>query len=128
MIDRAAFEALNADFMDEAKCRDWLLKKLHPAGAVCPGCAGIIEDPRRLAHFWSGERLNCEHCNKFFTALSNSLFSGSHLSFSRLFLLAALSGAGIKDKIIAAKLNIAPESCRLWRKKFKSFSCSLGSR
>lgn len=126
MIDQAVFEALNADFFDEAKCRAWLLTKLHPAGAVCPGCARMIEPSKRLVRFWAGQRLNCQFCNKFFTALTNSFFSGSHLSFSQLFLLAALSGSGIKDKIIAAKLNIAPESCRLWRIKFKSFPLPSG--
>jgi transposase-like protein len=126
MIDRAAFEALNVDFLDEAKCRAWLLKKLHPADPVCPGCARAIEDPTRLQRFWRGQRLNCEHCNKFYTALTDTIFSGSHLSFRQLFLLAALSGAGIKDPALAAAINITPESCRLWRKKFKSFPLLSG--
>lgn len=120
MISQEAFEVLNADFFDEARCRDWILKKLHPAGAICPGCQCSINDGRRRQHFWNGDRLNCEKCGKYFTALTGQIFSGSHLDFKQLFLLAVLTGAGIPDKIIASKLNITPESCRLWRVKFKT--------
>jgi hypothetical protein len=93
---------------------------LHPGGAFCPGCQRAINDDRRRYHFWAGDRLNCEYCGKYFTALTGRIFSGVHLDFKGIFLLAALSGAGINDKIIAAKLNITPESCRLWRIKFKT--------
>jgi len=120
MINQAAFKALNAEFFDKEKCREWILKKLHPAGAFCPRCKRAIDDDCRLDHFWNGDRLNCRHCGKYFTALTGQLFSGAHLNFSGLFLLAALSGAGINDKVIAMKLNITPESCRLWRIKFKT--------
>ena len=126
MINQAAFEALNADFFDEAHCREWILNKLHPGGAFCPGCHRSINDSRRRDHFWNGDRLNCEYCGKYFTALTGRIFSGSHLDFKRLFLLAALSGAGINDKIIAEKLNITPESCRLWRIKFKTWPLFSG--
>lgn len=126
MINQAAFAALNAEFFDEEKCREWILKKLHPAGALCPGCKQAINDACRLSHFWNGDRLNCLYCGKYFTALTGQIFSGSHLSFGGLFLLAALSGAGINDKIIAAKLNLTPESCRLWRLKFKTLTLLSG--
>lgn len=120
MINVTAFEALNAEFFDEEKCREWVLKKLHPCGAFCPGCKRTIDDACRIAHFWNGDRLNCQNCGKYFTALTGSIFSGAHQNFRGLFLLAALSGAGINDKIIAAKLSLTPESCRLWRIKFKN--------
>jgi len=120
MINQAAFEELNANFFDEARCREWILKKLHPDGAFCPGCRQRINDYRRQHNFWHGARLNCESCGKYFTALTGQIFSGSHLDFKGLFLLAVLTGAGIPDKIIASKLNITTESCRLWRIKFKT--------
>jgi hypothetical protein len=120
MINQEAFQALNVNFFDETRCRDWILKKLHPAGAFCPGCQQAIDDDRRLYHFWNGDRLNCRHCGKYFTALTGKIFSGSHLDFRGLFLLAVLSGSGTSDKTIAVKLNITPESCRLWRLKFKT--------
>jgi len=126
MINQAAFEALNADFFDEAHCRGWILNKLHPAGAFCPGCQRVIDDNRRQYHFWNGDRLNCKFCGKYFTALTGRIFSGAHLDFKGLFLLSVLTGAGIPDKIIAEKLNITPESCRLWRIKFKTLPLFSG--
>jgi transposase-like protein len=126
MINHEAFAALNADFFDEVRCRHWILKKLHPGGARCPGCQRTINDGRRRYHFWNGDRLNCEYCGKYFTALTGQIFSGAHLDFKGLFLLAVLSGAGINDKIIAEKLKITPESCRLWRIKFKTSTLFSG--
>ena len=108
MINQAAFKALNADFFDEAHCREWILRKLHPGGAFCPGCQRAINDDRRRNHFWKGDRLNCEYCGKYFTALTGQIFSGAHLDFKGIFLLAVLSGSGINDKIIASKLKITP--------------------
>lgn len=120
MINQDAFAAFNADFMNETQCRNWILKKLHPSGAHCPGCGHILTDGRRLNNFWNGDRLNCHICDKYFTALTGTIFSGAHLDFKGLFLLAALTGCGIPDKIIAEKLNITPQSVRTWRLKLKT--------
>jgi hypothetical protein len=119
MIHTEAFEAFNAEFFDETKCKEWILKKMHPEGAFCPRCHTAIEEDRRLEHFWNGERLHCLACGKYFSALTGTILSGVHLDQRRLFLMITLCGAGINDKIIAKKLNISPESCRLWRIKFK---------
>jgi len=120
MINQEAFAALNAEFMNEVKCRQWILNKLHPSGAYCPGCAGALSDAGRIKNFYNGDRLSCRTCGKYFTALTGTLFSGAHFDFRGLFLLAALSGSGMHDKVIAEKLNITPESARLWRIKFKA--------
>ena len=120
MIHLEAFKALSVHFLDEENCRAWILDKLHPDGACCPGCHRAIDEHRRLDHFFKGERLRCQGCGKYFSALTGTILNGAHLDMRGLFLLAVLSGAGISDKIIASKLNITRESVRLWRLKFET--------
>ena len=126
MINQEAFAALNADFMNQTKCREWILNKLHPAGAFCPGCGGSLDDAVRIKNFYNGDRLSCSICGKYFTALTGTPFSGAHLDFKGLFLLAALAGCGIPDKIIAEKLKITLQSARTWRIKLKTMPLLSG--
>ena len=120
MINQEAFAALNAEFMNEVKCREWILNKLHPTGAHCPGCGQVLDDAGRLKNFYNGDRLACRICRKYFTALTGTFFSGAHLDFKGLFLLTALSGCGVPDKIIAEKLDITLQCARSWRIKFET--------
>jgi hypothetical protein len=116
-------KSFNATFLDEAACRTWILKGLHGDNAHCPGCGIIILDAKRLQHFWFGERLTCQdqpRCKKHFTALTETFFTHCHMTFSEMFLMMFLLGAGFKDRLIAEKLKISQESVRLWRLKFKA--------
>lgn len=112
-----AFQALNASFLDEDECTRWIIRELHSPVIKCPRCSMIILDPQRLRRFWSVERLKCERCGAFFTALTGTVLSGCHMSLIEIYLMLVLLGLGVKDKIIADRLNVSQESIRLWRKK-----------
>jgi transposase-like protein len=109
----------SAKFLDEDKCIRWILSRLHPDNAYCPSCGTIILDSQRLQHFWGCERLKCKQCGVFFTALTDTIFSGSHMSLREVYLMMLLIAAGFKNRTIAEKLNISNESVRLWRSKFR---------
>jgi len=107
-------------FLDEDLCRYWIIKHLHPeAPPACPSCQANISD-RSLPKFWEGDRIYCNACGKFFTALTGTFLSGCHLNFSGMFLLAAFLGLGIRSDLIADKLSLSVESVRLWQKKYKA--------
>jgi transposase-like protein len=112
-------QSFSAKFLDEDKCISWILSRLHGGNAYCPNCGAIILDTQRLQHFWGCERFKCKKCGTFFTALTDTIFSGAHLSLRELYLMMLLIAAGLKDKMIAEKLAISTESVRLWRSKFK---------
>lgn len=126
MIDQEAFVDINADFFNETKCREWLLTKLHPSGARCPGCGAAQVDTGRIKNFYNGDRLSCSICGKYFTALTATPFSGNHFDFKSLFFLAFLIGCGIQNKIIARKLDITLQSAGRWRRKIKSMALFSG--
>ncbi|MGA2333022.1 MAG: hypothetical protein ABSG75_14805 [Syntrophales bacterium] len=116
--------SFNADFLDEDKCISWILSHLHGDNAYCPSCGAIILDSQRLQHFWGCERLNCKECGAFFTALTDTIFSGSHMSLRELYLMMMLIGAGLGDRMIAKKVGISAESVRLWKSKFKAWEAA----
>jgi len=114
-----AFREFNVEFLDEDVCIRWIIARLHTPVIKCPRCAMIILDPRRLRRFWNVERLKCEQCGAFFTALTGTVLSGCHMSLREIYLMLVLLGLGVKDKTIADKLNVSRESIRLWRLKLK---------
>ena len=112
--------AFGADFLDEAFCRHWILKKLHPGDEqLCPQCRIPITG-NALQHFWEAKRVRCGTCGKFFTALSGTTIGGCHLDFRSLIILGIFLGLGIRYELIATRLGINPETVRLWQKKFEA--------
>jgi len=111
-----------AIFFDDNFCRGWILKRLHPEGPRCPGCAERIVGYRSLQSFMRGDRVKCCHCGKYFTALTGTFISGCHLSFPQVILMAILLEAGTDDVHIARMMNISYESVRGWRSRFAVIS------
>jgi len=106
-------------FFNEAVCREWILKRLHPDGAYCPGC-GLAVPERALPRFWEAERVKCSACGKFFTALTGTFLSGCQLDFCRVIRLADLLALGVPDKKIAEILPMSAANVRIWRNKYKA--------
>ena len=108
-----------AKFFDKISCREWILKKLHPSGAFCPGC-GMPVPEKSLQRFWMSERIKCCHCEKFFTALTDTFCSRWQLDYNEVIEIAVYFHFGMTDKEIAEKLNRSIASVRIWRNKFEA--------
>ncbi|HSW38051.1 MAG TPA: hypothetical protein VLL97_01000 [Acidobacteriota bacterium] len=107
----------NVNFLDYDFSRIWILKRLHPSGAHCPGCGAAVPE-NKLQRFWSNRRISCRACGKYFTALTGTFIAGCQLDFRGLVLLALLLALGVHDKQIAAIVGMSAENVRLWRRKF----------
>jgi len=112
-----ALEVFNVNFMDYEFSRIWILKRLHPDGAHCPGCGADVPE-NKLQRFWSNGRMACRHCGKYFTAMTGTFISGSQFEFRVVYLLAVLLALHIPDRQIAKITNMSAENVRLWRLKF----------
>lgn len=111
-------EVFSAEFLDEARCTEWILKRMHPEGAFCPACKNKIEDETTLNNFWWLRRCKCKHCNKWFSAYSGTFLYNSHLTPQQAVLLAVQIAQGNPRKVIAKMLGIHPDTVRLWQKRF----------
>ncbi|WKZ34017.1 MAG: hypothetical protein QY316_06365 [Thermodesulfobacteriota bacterium] len=119
-----AAAAFSVDFLDEAACRAWVLRNLHPGEARCPGCRASVEGPGAVRNFWAGERCACKLCGRKFTAVSGTFLQGAQLAFRQVFLMAALMEVrehGLDIKLIAGMIGVSPDTIRIWLRKFKVF-------
>lgn len=113
--------AYSVDFLDDKWCRAWVLERLHSGSPVCPGCKEEVPD-RLMQSYCGGNRIKCDHCGKYFTALTDTFLSGAHLDFRGIVLLTLLLALGVADKQIASILKMSAENVRLWRHRFESIN------
>ena len=115
-------QAFNADFLDSNKCRRWVLDRVHIEGPACPYCNVVIDDGGRLQRFWSGKRLACQDCGRFFSATSQTFLAGSHMGFRKIFVALLLMAMDKKNREIAGVIGCNQETVRLWRRRLKTLS------
>jgi hypothetical protein len=113
-----AVRKFDADFLEEDRCRGWILRRLHKE-AKCPRCHGELTE-KQAETFWRNERVQCGTCKKFFTALTDKIFSGIRMNFREIVLLLVLLGLQHPAKFIASRVHCDASSVRIWRNKFKS--------
>jgi len=113
----ATVVVFGAEFLEEAACRAWVLRRIHGARAVCPGCGsevgGLAAD-----RFWGGLRVKCADCGKWFTAATRTILSGTRFTYAQVFLVAVLIGLGWTPVEIAAKVGCDPLTVRYWEQRF----------
>lgn len=117
---KQALADLTPEFFNEAICRMWLIKNLHPDGAKCPACKTEITEAVQLARFNSGKRLHCKQCGKWYSAFSGTLFQECQLDERRIYILALLTELNLHKNEIARVLNINPATVRIWQAKFRA--------
>lgn len=115
----AALEGFGPDFLDEVRCREWVIRQLHPAAFSCPGCGEAVTGESRVSKFTGGERLSCASCGKKFNALTGTLLSGSHLGYRKLVLLLWLIGQKFSPVQISGLVGIDPTTVRGWKNKLE---------
>ena len=115
-IDEAAGE-FRADFLDEAKVRAWVYRKLNPEGPRCAHCGEGLLPGKAATTFWNGGRVCCKKCGGYFTASTGTMISGAALSEREIFLLALLLGFEVPVAEIAEILERTEETVRAWRSK-----------
>ena len=104
--------------LDPDHCREWLIDWLHPDGAACPKC-GYVPKRRAAARWRKGTRVCCYDCKTYYSAWSGTILSGAHMGPVALVLMFYLMGLGLPEKVIAARLQVSPDTIKLWRNKIK---------
>ena len=118
---KSVIENFTVELFDERVCREWILNKLHPEGASCPGCGKPILSAKCLQNFWNLKRVFCKDCKKIFTALTGTMLNGIQMDLRTLFVMAVFWQLGADKKVIAKLLKIHPETVRFWEMKFKAW-------
>jgi len=93
---------------------------MHGDNPACPYC-GLRLEGATLKSFWAGKRCHCGRCGRWFTARTGTFLSAAELTYSQVFLLAALIPTGLTPARIAAFVGVSADTVRIWSKRFKSF-------
>jgi transposase-like protein len=120
-------KVISATFLDEGRCRQWVMDQLHPDGGHCPKCRHQLTKKQRDL-FISGKRVMCQSCGKWFNERTNTLLSSSHMTYSQIFLLAFLLNTTQSCDYIASSVGCDEETVRLWKHKFKTLERALSKQ
>lgn len=112
--------AFSPAHMDEDYCRKHVIEWLHGGNAACPSC-GLQLEGATLASFRGGKRCHCGRCGRWFNARSGTFLANAELSYSQVFLLAALIPTGLTPAQIADFVCVSADTVRIWIKRFKAF-------
>ena len=112
---RDVFNRFGAYLLDEDRCREMVISKLHPA-PCCPDCAAKLTWTQDAA-FRQNKRVRCNQCGRFFTALSGSPLSGMHMDFRAFVLLCFCLEAGLNNTQISMLIGDTTDTVRAWRRK-----------
>lgn len=116
MISCIAGSALT--LLDDAACRAWWLRRLHPAGGRCPQC-GISVTGVRVESWNSDRLLHCRGCGKWFDNRTDTFLSGLRVDWRQLTLLVTLLSAGLKPVQIAPLCQISEDTVRRFAQRLK---------
>lgn len=86
--------------IDQAACRAFLVRHLHPSGAHCPYCRVAVIGPRAET-FAAGGRIHCNSCSRWFTYRTGTPLHDLKSDDGQVYLLLMLTAAGCAPKIIA---------------------------
>lgn len=106
------------DMIKFADCARWLVTRLHPDGAKCPGCSAGITGHNRLARWYNLEQIRCPECGKKFTAKTGNILNDTKLEAREIYLLAVLIYLEVAPARIATILQIHTDTVRNWQMKF----------
>lgn len=92
--------AASSEVLDQIACRAFFVRRLHPAGALCPYCR-VAVNGRQAETFAAGGRLRCNACQKWFTYRTGTPLHDVKTDDRQVFLLLMLTGAGCSPELIA---------------------------
>lgn len=114
--------AFTAEFLDEARCRQWFIERYYPDGICCPDCKAPIESERSRATFLDLRRFTCAACGSQPKATKGTVLQDSPLTPRDLYLLSILIDLDIDDRETARIVGVSRETVGNWRDKFAALA------
>ena len=105
------------EFLDEMRCRKYLLEIFYPEGAKCPNCGKSVPE-KSVQRFWENKKMRCPFCGKFYFATSKTVLSAKKLSFRQIYLIALLLGLEVSPIKIAQLVGCDKKIVYYWKNYF----------
>jgi len=91
--------------LDEQACLNWLEQNLHPEGLRCPRCGQT--ERRRARQEGAIPSFRCKGCDRYYTALTGTIFAKTRQSPSTLVLLLRGIAKGETTARLSRELDIS---------------------
>jgi transposase-like protein len=104
--------------LDEQACLNWLEQNLHPDGLHCPRCGQT--ERRRARRGGVIPSFRCKGCDRYYTALSGTLFQKTRQSPSTLVLLLRGIAKGETTARLARELAISRKQTHTLRHRVQN--------
>jgi len=105
--------------LNKKDCRSWILQRLHPDGATCPGCGAAIASEKVLFTWENMGRVSCRICSRFFTAATGTILQGAKLDIQTLYALALLLSLEIPIVKVAQALKVSYCTVSNWENRLQ---------
>src|SRR5438552_18686605 len=92
------------EWLDESACLAWLEQHLHPEGLRCPRCSAPERRPAQRAAAFPAYR--CQHCDRFYTALTGTVFAKTPQTPAKLILILRGIAKGEPTARLARELGL----------------------
>lgn len=115
----SAREHFTPAILNEETCRLWILKEVHPKGAMCPNCGAAVTKGKALTTWENMGRVSCRSCFKCFTATTGTVLHGSKLDMQTLYALALLLSFEVPHAQVAQTLKISYNTVGNWENRLQ---------
>jgi transposase-like protein len=93
------------EVLDDAACRDWLERQLHPNGFACPRCGS---SERRLARRNGAfASYRCKRCDRYHTILTGTALAKTHQTPAKLVLILRGIAKGESTARLGRELSVS---------------------
>lgn len=111
-------KTFDQSFLDEAVCRETILRFLHPAGPFCPRCYQCVSGSTASSRFYSGGVLRCPNCQSKFSGRSGTILSRIKLTYTETVSFCLLMAMGLPVKEIACRLGLRIRTAYAYQERF----------
>lgn len=110
--------AIRPEILDEEACRTWAIRRMHPAGPICPRCR-VSPSGRQAETFAGGGRIHCNSCGAWYTARTGTSLEGSTLDWRQFRLLVIMIANGRPVTETADLCGVSSDTVRVWRRRLQ---------
>lgn len=115
-------------FLNEQRCRVWVLNCLHPGGVRCPHCNQVLNGERISRRFYSLKKITCLECKKNFNAFTGTLFVQTRMSCRQIIFMFLLLWAGKRNRDVARLAKVSTATVIRWKDIMQAHGAQLGQR
>lgn len=113
------------NFLDEARCREWIISRMHSTGYRCPYCGADVP-VMAYGRYVKALRIRCTDCRRQFTAFTGTWMSGAKMDPREVVLVAIMIRLGRGASFIARLTGRSVTTISDWSRRLRIYGATNG--